>query len=188
MAALQGKGAFGAPAPPLAPKPAVEKPRWKPPPVVAAPVDDDDGDNPTGNLNTVIAGAADRSKSPPVVKSRESLDLSKPIAEEEKTFTAEPSTSTGGDVEESIDPEEEARQRRAAIAARMARLGGARIGMAPPVVARKPSIPVRKPTREDVPKQEDREEVPERASLSLEERGKNREENISSSPVLEEGQ
>ena len=140
MAALQGKGAFGAPSPPLAPKPAAEKPRWKPPPAVAAPIDYDNHD-----------GTSDES--------------SKPIAEEEATSTA---LSTEGGIEGTTDPEEEEQQRRAAIAARMARLGGARLGMAPPVVAKKPPMPIRKPTREDVPKQEDREELPKRRSITLE--------------------
>jgi myosin tail region-interacting protein MTI1 len=150
MAALQGKGAFGAPSPPLGPKPAAEKPRWKPPPAVAAPIDNHDG---TGD------------------------EPSKPIAEEEATSTA---LSTGGGIEGSADPEEEEQQRRAAIAARMARLGGARLGMAPPV-AKKPSMPIRKPTREDVPKQEDREELPKRQSIALE-------GNISLPPNAEQGQ
>ncbi|KAF8802575.1 hypothetical protein BYT27DRAFT_7196501 [Phlegmacium glaucopus] len=181
MAALQGRGAFGAPAPPLAPKPAVEKPRWKPPPAVAAPADNDDQDsNTTGDEPP--AAAVERTKSPPVsVKSSGSLDLPKPIAEE--SSVAEPTTSTEGDADGTTDPEEEERQRRAAIAARMARLGGARMGMTPPVLAKKPPVPVRKPTREDVPKQEDREEVPKRDSLSFEERGKSIEGNIASSPV-----
>ncbi|KAL1702489.1 hypothetical protein EV121DRAFT_209928, partial [Schizophyllum commune] len=42
MAALQGRGAFGAPAPPIAPKPATEKPKWKPPPAVRSPTPDED--------------------------------------------------------------------------------------------------------------------------------------------------
>lgn len=157
MAALQGKGAFGAPSPPLAPKPAVQKPKWSPPPAVATPIDKDaTGDEPPA---TAIAATLDRTKSPPV-QSRESPDLSKHIADGEGTSTAdsEPTPSTGGDVEGATDPEEEERQRRAAIAARMARLGGARLGMAPSGLANKPTIPIRKATREDVPKQESREE------------------------------
>lgn len=159
MAALQGKGAFGAPSPPLAPKPAVERPKWNPPPAVATPIDNDNrntsGDEPPATTTL------DRTKSPPIsVQSRESLDLSKPIAEGDGTPVAEsePTTSTGDDVEGTTDPEEEERQRRAAIAARMARLGGARLGMAPSGLAKKPPVPIRKPTREDVPKQENREE------------------------------
>jgi myosin tail region-interacting protein MTI1 len=182
MAALQGKGAFGAPAPPLAPKPAADKPRWKPPPAV--PAVDNDGHH-EGAINespaAAIATALDRNKSPPVsVKSRESLDLPN-ITEGEETSAAEPTACAEGDA----DAEEEERQRRAAIAARMARLGGARLGMSPPVLAKKPPMPVRKSTREDVPKQEDREEVLKRGSLSLEERGKNVEGKVSSPPVDE---
>jgi hypothetical protein len=167
MAALQGKGGFGAPSPPLAPKPAVEKPKWKPPPAIAAPIDDDNhgtGDEPPNA--DAIAVTLDRTKSSPV--SPRGFEFSKAIVEGEETSTAEPTTSTGGDVEGITDPEEEERQRRAAIAARMARLGGARLGMAPPVVAKKPPMPIRKPTREDVPKQEDREEIPKRRSITLE--------------------
>lgn len=181
MAALQGKGAFGAPSPPLAPKPAVEKPRWKPPPVVAAPIDDDDhsagGDPPSTVFASTIAPTLDRTKSPPI--SRDVLDPSKSAAEGEETSSVEPNTSTGDDVEEVTDPEEEERQRRAAIAARMARLGGARLGMGPPMVAKKPPMPIKKPTREDVPKQEDRE-VSKRQSITSE-------GNISS-PLNEQGQ
>lgn len=123
MAALQNRGGFGAP-PPIAPKPAFERPKWKPPPVVA-PVDKDDDDVPS---------QAHTSKSPPPVR-KLSLDLVNP---EESTSTAE-----GADGE--ADPEEEERQRRAAIAARMARLGGARVGMAPafgpkPVVKKPESV------------------------------------------------
>jgi hypothetical protein len=61
------------------------------------------------------------------------------------------------------DPEEEERQRRANIAARMARLGGARLGMAPTVLGKKP--PVRRPTREEVPNTDESKpaEEPKRA-------------------------
>lgn len=182
MAALQGKGAFGAPAPPLAPKPAVEKPRWKPPPTVVPINDDHDGagDEP---LTAPIAATVDRSKSSPVsARSRASLDLPNPLAEGEETSTT---TTSGGDVEGTTDLIEEERQRRAAIAARMARLaGGARLGMGPPLLAKKPT---RKPTSEDIPKQEDHEEIPRRQSLSLEERGKIIEGTASSPTNAEEG-
>jgi hypothetical protein len=69
-------------------------------------------------------------------------------------------------MEETVDPEDEERQRRAAIAARMARIGGARLGMAPSGLAKKPPMPIRKPTREDVPREENREE---RQSITSEE-------------------
>lgn len=147
MAALQGKGAFGAP-PPTGPKPAAEKPKWKPPPVVHAPVDDD---NPSAE-GTSIAAAVERTLSPPTsIGSREihespSLDE----GEAEPATSASPPTAAVGDHEDEaavVDPEEEERQRRAAIAARMARLGGARVGMAPPVFGKKP--PVRRPTQDE---------------------------------------
>ncbi|CAA7262841.1 unnamed protein product [Cyclocybe aegerita] len=144
MAALQGKGAFGAP-PPIAPKPAVERPKWKPPPVVHAPADEDDQ---AGEGSTAaIAAAVERTLSPPTsIKSHESVE---PRIEGEDAASHAP--PAGGDGEHegeaAADPEEEERQRRAAIAARIARLGGARVGMAPPVFGRPP--PVRRPTHEE---------------------------------------
>ncbi|TFY73652.1 hypothetical protein EWM64_g10360, partial [Hericium alpestre] len=59
--------------------------------------------------------------------------------------------------EKEDDPEEEERARRAAIAARMARLGGARVGMAPPVFGRKPDVPAKKPI---VQKKDEEGDVP----------------------------
>ena len=121
MAALQGKGGFGPSNPP--PKPASEKPKWKPPPKPANPPSPSEEKAPV-DLEAVI-------RSPP-------LD-----PEQTETLTEKPTESAeqgdeGGESKE--DPEDEERQRRAAIAARMQRLGGARIGMAPPVVAPKPPI------------------------------------------------
>ncbi|EFI27173.1 hypothetical protein CC1G_14998 [Coprinopsis cinerea okayama7 len=138
MAALQGKGAFGAP-PPLAPKPALEKPKWKPPPVVSPPVDDDD-DRPADPAAAAAAALA-RASSPPQPSSLIS-DSSERRSSEEAT-EKESNEQTG-----ETDPDEEERQRRAAIAARMARLGGTRVGMAPifgkpppPPPTKKPSLP-----------------------------------------------
>jgi hypothetical protein len=114
MAALQNRGGFGAP-PPVAPKPALEKPKWKPPPVIA-PVDNDEDDLPRG----------ESSNSPPT--------HSVHTVEEEPAKEADDGDSPPkAEAEEPVenDEEEEERQRRAAIAARMARLGGARVGMAP---------------------------------------------------------
>lgn len=130
MAALQGKGAFGAP-PPVAPKPALEKPKWKPPPVVAAPEDDDDAEpRQQPNLGDII-------KSPPTAKSPEP-------GEEKEAVEGEGAAPDETEGEEgAVDPEEEERQRRAAIAARMARLGGARVGMAP-VFGKRPPPPPKK--------------------------------------------
>jgi len=160
MAALQGRGAFGAP-PTVAPKPAVDRPRWRPPPVVHAPVDD--GDHPAGESSTAsIAAVVGRTISPPAsVKPQESIVR----PEGEETASPPPAAVSGegeGDNNAEAgpaDPEEEERQRRAAIAARMARLGGARLGMAPPVFGKKP--PVRRPTQEEVPKPEEPKPVEE---------------------------
>ncbi|KAF8157960.1 hypothetical protein B0H34DRAFT_706935 [Crassisporium funariophilum] len=175
MAALQGKGAFGAP-PALAPKPALEKPKWKPPPVVAAPVDDDD-DHIAGAGEVSNAAAAERTMSPPVsVKSHASADAAKVLSEgEDSAPAAEPvaaATTEGDNDGEALGPEEEERQRRAAIAARMARLGGARLGMAPPVFGKKP--PIKRPSvqEDDVPKADSskEEDLPKRDVASPEAR------------------
>ncbi|KAL4073317.1 hypothetical protein V8B97DRAFT_1953941 [Scleroderma yunnanense] len=128
MAALQGKGAFGgtAPAPPVSPKPAsVEKPKWKPPPRVASPPAlDDDG----------AAGHAASRSPPPRRTTSPSFDVLNKANEGEAD--AAPTEGDHG----TTDHEEEERQRRATLAARMARLGGARIGMPPPAIAPKPSM------------------------------------------------
>ena len=136
MAALQGAGAFGGlgrgggapppniPAPGTGDKP---KPRWKPPVAVPAPSEDESS-----------TGASE----PRVHSYRE--DHSTAATEDEEGSitthtgaTGEESTEGGAaeGAEGSEDPEEDERRRRAAIAARMARLGGARFGMAPPVFA-----------------------------------------------------
>ncbi|KIK71373.1 hypothetical protein GYMLUDRAFT_52464 [Collybiopsis luxurians FD-317 M1] len=121
MAALQGKGAFGGPPPPVAPKPAIEKPKWKPPPVVP-PSDESEGKEvPTEKL--------DISTSPPVKSPGEELNQS---LSENEVSDAGPRPEAEEE-EKEADPEEEERQRRATLAARMARLGGARVGMGPPV-------------------------------------------------------
>lgn len=117
MAALNNRGAFGgAPTspPPTGPKPNVERPKWKPPPVVAPPADEDTGDAPPVT-------------SPPVSTDKPAADAQEQPAESEESQEAP-----------AENDEEEERQRRAALAARMARLGGARVGMAPPVLGRKP--------------------------------------------------
>ncbi|KAG6816408.1 hypothetical protein H0H87_006212 [Tephrocybe sp. NHM501043] len=121
MAALQNRGGFGAP-PPVAPKPPVEKPKWKPPPVIA-PVDKDDDDEPSRDDDGPKL-------SPPL---RKSTSDERPTEDGDKAETGPPAEETEGESGEAAetDPEEEERQRRAAIAARMARLGGARVGMAP---------------------------------------------------------
>ncbi|KAH7924515.1 hypothetical protein BV22DRAFT_1066606 [Leucogyrophana mollusca] len=125
MAALQGRGGFGGAPPPVAPKP-TEKPKWKPPPVVSPPVDEDE---PEREEIAVIRGT---SKSPPPVAERRS--------EEPETDTPDVAKEGQDAGSSEPDPQEEERQRRAAIAARMARLGGARVGMGPPIFAPKPSF------------------------------------------------
>jgi myosin tail region-interacting protein MTI1 len=122
MAALQGKGAFGQPAPPP-PKPSGDKPKWKPPPKPASPPQDEKEGKEASSIDP---------NEP--VGSRPSGDDSMPKESDGEVGTGEGT----GDTEP--DAEEEERQRRAAIAARMARLGGARVGMAPPVFGTKPSF------------------------------------------------
>ncbi|KAF9465326.1 hypothetical protein BDZ94DRAFT_1254292 [Collybia nuda] len=142
MAALQNRGGFGVP-PPVAPKPALEKPKWKPPPVVA-PVDKDEDDLPRG----------EPLKSPPAPSVRTSEDdTAKEAADEELS----PKGDEGEQVEN--DEEEEERQRRAAIAARMARLGGARVGVAP--VFGKPAVKRPEPKEEPAPIASSKDEVEE---------------------------
>ena len=65
------------------------------------------------------------------------LSKSLPSVHEEGSVTV---SDVPGDGEEDADPEEEERQRRAAIAARMARLGGTRVGMGPPIFGLKPEV------------------------------------------------
>lgn len=141
MAALQGLGAFGggpSAAPP--PRPA-EKPKWKPPPqvAVAPPVtgDEDEGDS---------AAADDKPSISPL--KAPSDDILAALSRAQPPPAQEPAQEGASEVEgeapageEDVpDPEEEERQRRAAIAARMARLGGARVGMGPPIFGRKPEV------------------------------------------------
>lgn len=133
MAALQNKGAFGAP-PPVGPKPAVEKPKWKPPPIVPS----DEGDGPKEAMPVV-----EKTLSPPIRYERTLGDSVQGEGEPTHGGTAE---AVNEDTETTQDPEDEDRQRRAAIAARMARLGGARVGMAPPIIGKKP---LRRPTQEE---------------------------------------
>lgn len=131
MAALQGKGGFGPANPP--PKPTTEKPKWKPPPKpVTSPSPTEE--KPPVDFEAVV-------RSPPLETEPAETPAEKP---------AEPAEHGDEEGEVKDDPEEEERQRRAAIAARMQRLGGARIGMAPPIVPRKP--PIRRPS---APKEEE---------------------------------
>ncbi|KAF8832646.1 hypothetical protein HHX47_DHR1001329 [Lentinula edodes] len=153
MAALQGKGAFGAPSPPVAPKPAVEKPKWKPPPPVASPPEEEEE----------IETASDKAKdaSPPSVPAKSPVSESNKALGEPDSLEVEAQShiETEGGGEEEVDPEEEERQRRATLAARMARLGGARVGMGPPVFG---GPAYKKPQ----PKPEPKSEVPSKEDVS----------------------
>jgi hypothetical protein len=122
MAALQGRGAFGAPAAPAAPVVGTGK-KWVPPPK-PPPVEEEEAVSPPAT--TAERGSGDE-----------------PTPEEPDKPEGEPAPEAEGEA----DPEEEERKRRAGIAARMARLGGARVGMAPPVFGPKPTI--KKRTSED---------------------------------------
>ncbi|KAL6308247.1 hypothetical protein BKA93DRAFT_764065 [Sparassis latifolia] len=122
MAALQGLSAFGGGAPSPPPKPTSEKPKWKPPPVV----------------HKVPAEGDDEEEEPPKAHAETSAEEhAEPVGGEEHASEA---TAEGEEAQAGPDPVEEERQRRAAIAARMARLGGARVGMSPPVFGRKPEV------------------------------------------------
>lgn len=158
MAALQGRGAFGGlpgAAPVAPPKPAVEKPKWKPPPrpIASPPIDD---------VADVAPEAPHASPPTTAADSQEESKTAEPSGE------AEPSPSRAEEAQESQepDPEEEERQRRAAIAARMARLGGARVGMGPPpIFGKKPEV-----KKAETPKEEAKEEelrAPEERSEGL---------------------
>lgn len=136
MAALQNRGGFGAPPPPVVPKPLTEKPKWKPPPVVA-PVDKDDDDDESHDIDPAKLV-------PPVVKSTSDEKSADENIEEQSSGRDQ----VEGEEAVAVDPEAEEKQRRAAIAARMARLGGARVGMAP-MFGRPPSV--KKPEHVDEP-------------------------------------
>lgn len=136
MAALQGKGFNAAPEP--APRPPVsEKPRvWK------RPVVPQSGEE----------GAEDAPFSPPLPISLKP-SVTSPSDDAEAVDSAEPAADSPADGAEAgvaapeaeaaleeDDEEEQERQRRARIAARMAKLGGARVGMGPPVFGRPAAV------------------------------------------------
>jgi myosin tail region-interacting protein MTI1 len=124
MAALQGKGAFGAPPPPtVPPKPATEKPKWKPPQPISSSSPLIEADQQDPDSESVHAEA------PQLSEAVESTDKAETKLE---------------------DPEEEERLRRAAITARLQRLGGSKIGMGPPILGAKPAV--KKPI---IPKEEE---------------------------------
>lgn len=150
MAALQGNmnNVGGSPAtpPPPAPKP------MRKPFVPRPPTPDEDGEE----------GSENKAKSKePLVSPRRRLDNWDPLAatvaavgarqrsasppgahEDHRDEHAAESNVEGQNQEQpeeqEQDEETKERERRAALAARMARLGGARIGMAPPIIPKKP--------------------------------------------------
>jgi hypothetical protein len=146
MAALQGKSAFGgAVSVPGPPKPAGEKPKWKPPPVVqvAQAIGDEDQDQSAAAAPppAILVSPGQERTEDQALKA-----VFHPVEGGEHSSTEAPdATAEANDGE--TDPEEEERQRRAALAARMARLGGARFGMgAVPIPGKKPEIPKAEPS------------------------------------------
>jgi myosin tail region-interacting protein MTI1 len=141
MAALQGMGAFGVPAPGPIPKPTADKPKWKPTPPPVQNSGEERGPmalTPPLSTATQSLLADEATKSPPL-----SATIAPP-GENEKIDSVDV-----GAAESENDPEEEERQRRAAIAARMAKLGGARVGMGPPIFGRKPDVPPKRKTSDE---------------------------------------
>lgn len=138
MAALQGLHAFGgaAPAPATSPppRPSGEKPRWKPP--VATPSTQHSVSSPPEEKSEHEAAAASVEEHPVSPGQTKEEDETKRDDKDEASSAAEQTA----DEPQEPDAEEEERRRRAAIAARMARLGGARIGFAPPVIGKKPEV------------------------------------------------
>ncbi|KAH7096416.1 hypothetical protein BKA62DRAFT_510528 [Auriculariales sp. MPI-PUGE-AT-0066] len=138
MAALSGRGGFGGPPPP---GPATPKSAFK-----RAPASHDGEEDPSpepGVVDNVDEGNV-------VTTSHEAFEGA--LSEEE---------AEGEPVEKS--EEELERERRAAIAARMARLGGTRVGIAPafgrPAVPTS-SKPARKPSNDSAPEQKHSQEAP----------------------------
>jgi hypothetical protein len=127
----------------------LEKPKWKPPPVVRAPTPDED-DEIKGGEKVKDEGEGEKIGVEGSARSGgvagESVDET---TKEAVGGSAEAAQSGEGGEEgasEAVDPAEEERQRRANIAARMAKLGGARVGMAPPMFGAKPPVPAKKPS------------------------------------------
>ncbi|KAJ3835415.1 hypothetical protein F5878DRAFT_628000 [Lentinula raphanica] len=180
MAALQGKGAFGAPAPPppVAPKPAIDKPKWKPPPPPVAPPDvERETDNVEGAapLSIPSTSPADELNKAPDESSSTRVDAQPETQAEEGEKEGEQ------EGEQEVDPEEEERQRRAALAARMARLGGARVGMGPPVFGG-PAYKKPQPKPEPKSDQSSKEDISEPAKS---EEPRSKEPSLKSPPALE---
>ena len=157
MAALQGRGGFGAPVSPSIPTPR----QWAPPlQAVTQPAlgEDDEGQNQLQEgIDEEVEGGPVKSN-PPSIKSPQLVPKSPPpIVRSPPSAVENDASGVSEEVKESYendegaqdgsvlaDEGEEERQRRAAIAARMAKLGGARIGMGPAVYGH--AAPIKKPT------------------------------------------
>ena len=155
MAALQGRGGFGAPVSPSIPTPR----QWAPPlqaVTQSALGEDDEGQSQEGTDDEVEGGPVKSNlpsiKSPQLVpKSPPPIVRSPPSAVENDASDVSEEVKESRENDEGArdgsalaDEGEEERQRRAAIAARMAKLGGARIGMGPAVYGH--AAPIKKPT------------------------------------------
>jgi myosin tail region-interacting protein MTI1 len=134
MAALQGKGAFGGGAaagpPPIGPKPVK-----RPPLVVPPPLKEESEVQVTALEEAKPGDELQKSEEPPESDVRDDADVDHTGSKDaiQKEDEVEP-------IEAEQDEEARERERRAAIAARMARLGGARVGLAPPVVGKKSEV------------------------------------------------
>ncbi|KAF8625936.1 hypothetical protein AX17_006662 [Amanita inopinata Kibby_2008] len=157
MAALQGKGAFGqqqSPAPASS-----ERPKWKPPPVVPVvpAIGEEEGKKSVDDTDESQQAVDVATKSPSQTASSdaETGREAEGVEPVQNAVEGQQLTATEGDEGQAeVDPEEEERQRRAAIAARMARLGGARVGMTgPPVFGMKPAVPPPTVKKAEVPKE-----------------------------------
>ena len=144
MVALQGKGAFGSAPPPTAPKPSIERPERGRLPSVPAPVTSRDESKEA--TRGVDASGREASRSPPP---RTAASLS---PERQGTASHEEISLVQGDGGDR-GTEEEERQHRAVIAVHMSRLGGAKVGTGPPIVAPRHVI------RESLPLPEVKEEA-----------------------------
>jgi len=171
MAALQGRGGFGAPVAPSISAPRQTK--WTPSLQQPAFGEDDEGQNQlqegTGeevqgspvrpNPPSIKSPQVVPTSPPPIVRSPPSAveNDALPVSEEVK----EPRENDEGARDGFALPDEgeEERQRRAVIAARMAKLGGARIGMGSAVYGH--AAPIKKPSSPPAPAPEPQFQLPQ---------------------------
>ncbi|KZO92665.1 hypothetical protein CALVIDRAFT_567152 [Calocera viscosa TUFC12733] len=175
MAALQGAGAFGPAGGAASPPPVAAKPReWKRP-IVSTPATEEHTEGPAADVTvkpparspTVHSDeakteAVEHSPSTPIghdetSKSPIEQSASPPAVSAE---THEVAGDAEGEAPEKTEEELE-HERRAAIAARMARLGGARVGMAPMFGGPKPKLAPKPVVHEHAPEAEMEEKTTE---------------------------